>query len=128
MALNGKPFSSLLKTNDCFFKMSLPKKKTKKQKMALSIGTLYNSFYFGVSEVSQFATVNAVHCTYSIVTVVLTRILSSAKGQVQDGKKLQAAERLDGGGDVFTWGQCFFLLVLETGARHGYAAGRQADS
>lgn len=52
MALNGKPFASLLKTNDCFFKNVIAKKK----KMALSIGILYNGFYFGVSEVSHFPT------------------------------------------------------------------------
>lgn len=108
-----------------FSKMSLPKKKTKKKpKMALSIGTLYNSFYFGVSEVSQFATAKrrSLYIQYSDSRARQDPFLRQRPGP--RWKKAQAAERLDGGGDVFTWGQCFFLLVLETGARHGYAAGR----
>ena len=32
---------------------------------------------------------NALPCTYSIETVMLARILFSAKGQVQDGKQLK---------------------------------------
>ena len=94
-----------------------------KKKMALSIGTLYNGFYFGVSQVSHFPTAkcSSLYIQYRDSHARQDPFLRQRPGP--RWKTAQAAERLDGGGDVFTWGQCFFLLVLETGARHRYAAG-----
>lgn len=107
-----------------FQKCHCQKKKKNHTKMALSIGTSYNGFYFGVSEVSQFASAKrrSLYIQYSDSHARQDPFLHQRPGPRRE--KAQAAERLDGGGDVFTWGQCFFLLVLETGARHGYAAGR----
>ena len=100
-------------------KMSLPKKK----KMAISIGTLYIGFYFGVPEVSHFPTAKgcSLYTQYSDSHARQDPFLHQRPGP--RWKKAQAAERLDGGRDVFMWGHCFFLLVLETGARRRYATG-----
>lgn len=81
--------------------------------MALSIGTLYNSFYFGVSEVSANfrLLLNAHHCTYSIRTVVLGQDpFLSAKGQVQDGKSSSSREAGWRWGCVYVDNASFLVL------------------
>lgn len=59
--------------------------------MALSIGTLYNSFYFGVSEVSQFATAKrrSLYIQYSDSRAHQDPFLRQARSKMEKSSKQQ---------------------------------------